>query len=630
MKPRVKNALKWKKPALWVTILAAVVCIVVIIACASDPVEDQEQETTIPGPMGMEFTVSGAIYTYPSTPLFTGYQDGGAWISRNAPYQIKVTEKGELLILYYLSNSIRGYEWLYLGKLQELTLTEGNFDRKFSGEYLSETFDPASFRQENQTAWELVLEEGLPDFADTSPEFYYVLQQNDGSIYYALGPGLGSEKSSLLSGLYQLKEGAEDYGLPSESKGYEIIESYVQQRAQQLEDQGVAIDEVKIQEFAMAASYTPADNYQSHLYLVRYRLCPADPEKAEKAGCILEDGWITEDTGGGNLYVAILWHEEMTQLDDGTMEDNSTCQLVGAIDDAAMKETYRDDYFGVDYGNVLKKMVHANLGSVMEAAKAADAERETQLNAFLKTELETYFTEKYGKTEYTICECWINNISSFHNGWECLIGAVWQKYERTDYGFCLQEEVIEGGWVEVLDNDGMLEIQSLELSSSQENTDGSWEMVEFTFSGAYGDNWENMLSSNGYIRIMETLGSRQEVVGGLFDRLAVGADPDACISAQPEIYEALIKLGSYTLEYCYTEFLEEHGDGLRGMLYAEVCQQIQSASGERYVLAYTDGADWFDQYRRTVEMLASRNDSETMAQVCPASWVLVQLLESNE
>lgn len=38
-KSRIKNALKWKRPKVWVTILAALLCLAVTAACAADPVD---------------------------------------------------------------------------------------------------------------------------------------------------------------------------------------------------------------------------------------------------------------------------------------------------------------------------------------------------------------------------------------------------------------------------------------------------------------------------------------------------------------------------------------------------------------------------------------------------------------
>lgn len=44
VKTRIKNALSWKQPKLWVTVLAAVLCVTVIAACAADPQNQTEQD----------------------------------------------------------------------------------------------------------------------------------------------------------------------------------------------------------------------------------------------------------------------------------------------------------------------------------------------------------------------------------------------------------------------------------------------------------------------------------------------------------------------------------------------------------------------------------------------------------
>ena len=44
VKRRVKNALKWKQPKHWVTILAAILCVAAVTACAANPKNDAERE----------------------------------------------------------------------------------------------------------------------------------------------------------------------------------------------------------------------------------------------------------------------------------------------------------------------------------------------------------------------------------------------------------------------------------------------------------------------------------------------------------------------------------------------------------------------------------------------------------
>ena len=47
-KSRIKNALNWKRPKVWVTLLAAVLCVAVIAACTADPAQDEPAECETP------------------------------------------------------------------------------------------------------------------------------------------------------------------------------------------------------------------------------------------------------------------------------------------------------------------------------------------------------------------------------------------------------------------------------------------------------------------------------------------------------------------------------------------------------------------------------------------------------
>ena len=45
VKPRIRNALSWKKPSVWLCVLLALVCVGLIVGCVSDPVTDSGGET---------------------------------------------------------------------------------------------------------------------------------------------------------------------------------------------------------------------------------------------------------------------------------------------------------------------------------------------------------------------------------------------------------------------------------------------------------------------------------------------------------------------------------------------------------------------------------------------------------
>ena len=56
-KSRIKNALNWKRPKVWVTLIAAILCIAVIAACAANPKEKDPSEVEIKNPYDWTSTV---------------------------------------------------------------------------------------------------------------------------------------------------------------------------------------------------------------------------------------------------------------------------------------------------------------------------------------------------------------------------------------------------------------------------------------------------------------------------------------------------------------------------------------------------------------------------------------------
>lgn len=136
-KSRIKNALKWKHPKVWVTILAVVLCIAVIAACAADPKEKNSSENEIKNPYDWTSTVEhGDIYgvsiqlldSNEHTTIDLGSEEieelitclnnvtpADLYTGRGIPAQIKVVvtlTNGEDLILHYGTSYI---EILYPG-----------------------------------------------------------------------------------------------------------------------------------------------------------------------------------------------------------------------------------------------------------------------------------------------------------------------------------------------------------------------------------------------------------------------------------------------------------------------------------------------------------------------------------
>lgn len=78
-KSRIKHALRWKRPKVWVTVIAAAACIAVIAACAADPVEQNTGDADAPS----------AADTVP-TDSATEHPIDSDWLSAHTAFQFWV------------------------------------------------------------------------------------------------------------------------------------------------------------------------------------------------------------------------------------------------------------------------------------------------------------------------------------------------------------------------------------------------------------------------------------------------------------------------------------------------------------------------------------------------------------
>ncbi|MGM9607048.1 MAG: M56 family metallopeptidase [Oscillospiraceae bacterium] len=156
-KSRVKNALKWKRPAVWVVLLAVIVCAAVIFICALNPKGDED---FAPEPFGASYSVEEVIY---NDIRFSSIAPGTS-------LDYSFTEDHELLC--------KGADWESIGALTEVKLTKSRFDAYFREELgWTEGFSAAALRQNNQQAWQLL--------SDKDGYSYYVLLQKNGETYLA-------------------------------------------------------------------------------------------------------------------------------------------------------------------------------------------------------------------------------------------------------------------------------------------------------------------------------------------------------------------------------------------------------------------------------------------------------------
>ncbi|MBQ5389711.1 MAG: hypothetical protein IIU58_02270, partial [Clostridia bacterium] len=159
VKQRIRNALHYKKPALWIIAVAVVASIVFAVCFLTDPKEE------LPEVYGHSYRVSEVVYGAPYL-SFMYIPD------HNTPY-FSVTEDMHLLSKEQLQP---GAEWTRLGKLEDFTLTKADFDDLFFAEYSFRDDTPKKLRRENAYAWRLDKEDP-----------YYLLQQENGDLYIAYG-----------------------------------------------------------------------------------------------------------------------------------------------------------------------------------------------------------------------------------------------------------------------------------------------------------------------------------------------------------------------------------------------------------------------------------------------------------
>lgn len=168
VKERVRTVLNYKRPAFWVISIAVISCILVAVCFLTNPKETENSE-----PFGKTYCLES-----------TAYSSGKEMIS-SLMYPIDFaryyfTEDMDLMCKEGIALDYMGDDWVLLGSMQEVKLTEENFDEYFrewqglSGMPLD--FSAEKYRKDNVKAWQLLL-------PGDNVMSYYLLQQKDGNVY---------------------------------------------------------------------------------------------------------------------------------------------------------------------------------------------------------------------------------------------------------------------------------------------------------------------------------------------------------------------------------------------------------------------------------------------------------------
>jgi hypothetical protein len=148
------------------------------------------------------------------------------------------------------------------------------------------------------------------------------------------------------------------------------------------------------------------------------------------------------------------------------------------------------------------------------------------------------------------------------------------------------------------------------------------------------------LRTQAYEKALSYLNSTMSLdvrIGMLLDEIqsepAHSSNPDDYIRAHEAEYEELIAYGTYTLRYCFAEFLQGNQSGLRGHIMAHICREMIRDLGEQEVplenMVQT-GQDWFDGFCGYAQVKMQNILSEELRKHHPATFLLLQMLEESE
>lgn len=172
VKSRIKRVLSFKKSALWVTIAAVLVCGVTAACFLTNPKEDN---SSLSSPFDKTYSGGEIVYMV-SEVMYDAPQYSFIYTPEAAPYY-RLTEDMKLEVC----EDKQSGSWLTPGTLEPFELTEKNFTDLCTPFDMETPELLTSILHENARSWELTV------LYSDNGTFYYLLQQNDGSLYLCLG-----------------------------------------------------------------------------------------------------------------------------------------------------------------------------------------------------------------------------------------------------------------------------------------------------------------------------------------------------------------------------------------------------------------------------------------------------------
>jgi len=163
VKCRIRSALRWKKPKIWVTAIAIVLCIAAVIVCAADPKEEDEFY-----PFAEVYRAEEVVYQCPMLSML--------YRPETLPEVALSSDRGMFLREPY------GEQQTYAGVLTPVKLNKEEFGALFLNP-LQEIGE--KLRRSNKNVWHL-----------DGEEQWYLLEQKNGDLYLALCLTIGNHDTT--------------------------------------------------------------------------------------------------------------------------------------------------------------------------------------------------------------------------------------------------------------------------------------------------------------------------------------------------------------------------------------------------------------------------------------------------
>lgn len=655
VKERVKSVLHYKKPAFWVIMTTVFVCVIVAVCFLTNPKEKLVSEKN---PLGYSYYVKEVCYSTPKDLIYSTFSAVETMPLYGFNTDMEMYQKSNRLVVDRNESllSKRNKDWQLLGGLQEIKLTENNFDNYFKGfEGVSDfgwhnNMTAKTFREENKAAWEVL----------TDGEYsYYLLQQKDGGVYLAAWyydsereQNPTSDDSSVRR-LFRL-ERADKVSCVVEANGrstffamdwypdWPLEEYYEDMSMAEVDDSGTLAFQVDGTPTALeileerywkaddtwckaeTSDYTLTPNhegkyvvglertqqveeysvftvlYQDGKYIMRVRY----PERVQPEGDRETDNKGNKENAAGlqNVSETQEWLEEQSQM--GQQEELSPL-------DMAIRK--------VILGNETDKNIK---GVLFNCASHITLATETVCGVPLENGGEA--------KEYVTVYAWVmtpgyvykyptNAIVSDSNGY----GLAILKFEvGSDGEYIIEEHLNVEGIVYARDRkvaeekyyQGSKSYKKLFQEMLPREVKEAFDNEQMYFYWLTWDCYEQAIQDAGV--------DTDSVITGLLDE---ALNNEYAWQAARE----LTYYGKYTLQYCFEEFERGGQTGDRGKLMEEACKKIAKYYGEPKLseIKSTNGQEWFDMVKENSRELEMQYGLAVMAEEYPISWMILELEE---